>query len=75
MRVLPTDLRQGCRRAELVGAAIGPTLDASTVTGRLFNESVIELALSEAIAVYGLILFLLGGRRLDFYGFPGRAGA
>lgn len=131
MSVPPTDVRQGCRRAQLVGAglvlavmmyavvveqlgrgfapfhgfapdvpvgvlriallaaaianlvvgrvlrhklgaaapAITPTRDASAVTRRLFTESVIELALSEAVAVYGLILFLLGGRPLDFYGF------
>ena len=36
---------------------------------RLLTASIVALAMCEAIAIYGLVLFLLGGRRADFYGF------
>ena len=55
-----------------LGAAvtITPTRDASPVSQRLFIQSVIELALGEAIAIYGFVLFLVGGQPLDFYAHP-----
>jgi F0F1-type ATP synthase membrane subunit c/vacuolar-type H+-ATPase subunit K len=34
---------------------------------KLFNMTIITYALCESIAIYGLILFLIGGRRFDFY--------
>jgi len=48
---------------------ITPMPRTSPVTRRLFTGSLLTLLLSEAIAVYGLVLFLLGGRQLDFYAF------
>jgi len=48
---------------------ITPMRRTSPVTRRLFTGSLLTLLLSEAIAVYGLVLFLLGGRPLDFYAF------
>jgi len=48
---------------------IAPTREASLVTRRLFTESLVSLALSESIALYGVVLFVLGGARLDFYAF------
>jgi F0F1-type ATP synthase membrane subunit c/vacuolar-type H+-ATPase subunit K len=41
-------------------------LAASTVE-RLFQAALVTFALSEAVAVYGLVLFLLTGNALDFY--------
>ena len=35
----------------------------------LFTISVVVLALCLAVAIYGLVLFLIGGRGLDFYTF------
>lgn len=46
----------------LAGAGAAPA-------ARLFTASVVSLALAEAIAVYGLVLFLVGGQVADFYGF------
>lgn len=60
-------LRDRLGSATLV--AITPTRRSSPVTRRLFTESLISLALSESVALYGVVLFLLGGRRLDFYAF------
>lgn len=34
---------------------------------RLFQAAVVTFALSEAVAVYGLVLFLLSGHAMDFY--------
>jgi F0F1-type ATP synthase membrane subunit c/vacuolar-type H+-ATPase subunit K len=34
---------------------------------KLFSMAVITYALCESVAIYGLILFLIGGRRFDFY--------
>jgi F0F1-type ATP synthase membrane subunit c/vacuolar-type H+-ATPase subunit K len=48
---------------------ITPMRRTSAVTRRLFTGSLFTLLLTEAIAVYGLVLFMLGGRRLDFYAF------
>jgi F0F1-type ATP synthase membrane subunit c/vacuolar-type H+-ATPase subunit K len=33
----------------------------------LFRAAVVTFALSEAVAIYGLVLFLLSGRAMDFY--------
>lgn len=41
-------------------------LAAGTVA-RLFQAAVVTFALSEAVAVFGLVLFLLTGNSLDFY--------
>jgi F0F1-type ATP synthase membrane subunit c/vacuolar-type H+-ATPase subunit K len=42
---------------------------ASAVVKKLFMVSMVALALCEAIAIYGLVLFMIGGNRADFYGF------
>jgi ABC-type uncharacterized transport system permease subunit len=34
---------------------------------KLFSLSILTYALCESVAIYGLILFLIGGRRFDFY--------
>jgi hypothetical protein len=60
-------LRDALGSAPLV--QIAPTRNASPVTRRLFTESLISFGLSELIAFYGVVLFLLGGSRLDFYAF------
>jgi ATP synthase subunit C len=41
---------------------------ALAVGKKLFTVSVVALAMCEAIAIYGLVLFLIGGNRADFYG-------
>jgi F0F1-type ATP synthase membrane subunit c/vacuolar-type H+-ATPase subunit K len=41
-------------------------LAANTVE-RLFKAAVVTFALSEAVAIFGLVLFLLTGNALDFY--------
>lgn len=58
-------LRQKLTEAALRRGSPG----ASTVGQRMFVQSLLEMALTEAIAIYGLVLFLLGGQPLDFYGF------
>jgi hypothetical protein len=42
---------------------------AAPVTQRLLTASIVSLAMCVAIAVYGLVLFLIGGRPMDFYTF------
>jgi len=124
---LPADVRDGCRRAQLIGAAlvssvavyayvlrlvaaqhapfIGfvPSIDlrllrvgfallavadlamlrfvtprmltvaqaarGAAVTPVLLSLSIVRLAICEAVAVLGVVLFLLGGRWADFTGF------
>lgn len=34
---------------------------------RLMTKSIISMAICESVAIYGLVLFLLAGSRLDFY--------
>jgi F0F1-type ATP synthase membrane subunit c/vacuolar-type H+-ATPase subunit K len=34
---------------------------------KLFSLSILTYALCESVAIYGLILFLIGGKRFDFY--------
>jgi len=48
----PDDLHQARRRAQIVGVSL--------------VLAVVMMALSEAIAIYGLVLFLLGGQPLGF---------
>ena len=36
---------------------------------KLFSMTIITYALCESVAIYGLILFFVGGRRFDFYTF------
>jgi hypothetical protein len=36
---------------------------------RLLNASIVALGMCESIAIYGFVLFLLGGQRADFYAF------
>jgi len=43
------------------------------VVPQLLTASVVTLAMCEAIAIYGVVLFLLGGQRSDFYGFAAGA--
>jgi hypothetical protein len=45
------------------------TAPGSSVTPRLLSLSVVRLAICEAVAVLGVVLFLLGGRWADFCGF------
>jgi hypothetical protein len=45
------------------------TSGMTPVVHRLLTASVVTLAICESIAIYGFVLFLLGGRRADFYGF------
>lgn len=58
-------------RAQMLGAARGaaPATNASHRARGLFTVSVVLLALCLAVAIYGLVLFLIGGRGLDFYTF------
>ena len=44
-----------------------PAGSAAPVTQRLLTASVVSLAMCLAIVVYGLVLFLIGGRPMDFY--------
>ena len=46
---------------------------ALPVLGRLTSAAVVALAQCEAIAVYGLVLFLLAGRVRDYYMFAALA--
>jgi hypothetical protein len=48
---------------------VAPFVNASENARRLFTVSIVVLALCLAVAIYGLVLFLIGGRPLDFYGF------
>lgn len=41
----------------------------SPAVQRLFSSSIIIFALSESIAIYGLVLFLIAGNSSDFYTF------
>ncbi len=40
---------------------------ADAAAGHLQTRTIVLLALAEAMGIYGLVLFLLGGRLLDFY--------
>jgi hypothetical protein len=44
-------------------------VDASKVASRLQADQISRDASSEAVAIFGLILYLLGGQRADLYGF------
>jgi hypothetical protein len=46
-----------------------PSTSADEVTRRLSTASIVTLAIGLSIAINGLVLFLIGGRPLDFYGF------
>jgi membrane protein implicated in regulation of membrane protease activity len=56
---------------QLISASptVQPFRGASLAGQRLFTFSIVRLAISSAIAVFGVVLFLLGGRWADFYGF------
>jgi hypothetical protein len=59
-------------RAQMLGAAsrgAAAVVDESDRARRLFTVSIVVLALCLAVAIYGLVLFLIGGRGLDFYTF------
>jgi len=62
-------------RSSILGrpAAIASVPGVSPFVQRLLPASIVTLALCEAIAIYGVVLFLLGGRRSDFYGFAAGA--
>jgi hypothetical protein len=51
------------------GWSVAPARGSSRVTQRLFTVSIVRLAICEAIAILGVVLFLLGGRPADFYSF------
>ena len=51
------------------GWPVAPARGSSPVTRRLFALSLVRFSICEAIAVLGVVLFLLGGRPADFYGF------
>ena len=46
-----------------------PVVGRPPLVQRLLTASLVTLATCQAIAIYGLVLFLLGGQRADFYGF------
>jgi hypothetical protein len=46
-----------------------PSASADEITRRLSTASIVSLAIGMSIAINGLVLFLIGGRPLDFYGF------
>jgi hypothetical protein len=48
---------------------VAPFVNASETARRLFTVSIVVLAQCLAVAVYGLVLCLIGGRPLHFYGF------
>lgn len=50
-------------------SAARPAGSASPPTQRLFTASIVSMTMCLAVAMYGLVLFLIGGRPLDFYGF------
>ena len=51
--------------------AHGSPTDPSRLAGILATSSIVNFALAESIAVYGLVLFLLNGSSTDFYIFLG----
>lgn len=52
----------------------GPTDKGNiTVSQRLLTTTIIVFALCESIAIYGLVLFILGGQRQDLYLLAGLA--
>ena len=40
---------------------------ALPLTGRLLTAAVVALALCEAVAIHGFVLFIIGGRAIDYY--------
>jgi F0F1-type ATP synthase membrane subunit c/vacuolar-type H+-ATPase subunit K len=46
---------------------------ALPLVGRLQSAAIVALALCEAVAIYGLVLFMLGGRAIDYYIFAALA--
>ena len=46
---------------------------ATPLVGRLSSAAIVALALCEAIAIYGVVLFLLSGRVSDYYLFAALA--
>jgi hypothetical protein len=55
-------LARALQRSILANAALPPV-------GRLLNAAIAALALCEAIAIYGFVLFILAGRPSDYYVF------
>src|SRR5882724_271797 len=49
--------------------ATAPSSGMTPLVPRLLTASIVTLALCEAIAIYGFLLFMIGGQRADFYGF------
>jgi hypothetical protein len=49
--------------------SVQPFRGVSPIGQRLFTLSIVRLAICEAIAVFGVVLFLLGGRWADCFGF------
>ena len=46
-----------------------PAGNVPPIMPRLFTASIVSLTMCMAIAVYGLVLFMLSGRPMDFYSF------
>ena len=56
--------------SSVLGAArSAATAGGASVAARLMTLSIVRLAICEAIAILGVVLFLLGGRWADFTGF------
>jgi hypothetical protein len=56
--------------SSVLGAArSAATAGGASVAARLTTLSIVRLAICEAIAILGVVLFLLGGRWADFTGF------
>ncbi len=55
---------------KVVGSAI-LSGQGSAPDQRLMTKSIVSMAISESVAIYGLVLFLLAGSRFDFYLFAG----
>lgn len=62
--IVPKLLAEQVRGVEVLGHP-----RASAVVKKLFTVSVVALAMCEGIAIYGVVLFMIGGYRADFYGF------
>ncbi len=54
------------QRSILANGALG-------LVGRLQTSAIVALALCEAVALYGLVLFMLSGRAIDYYIFAALA--
>ena len=56
-------------RPKIIAGRAAATGQVAPLAQRLLNASIVALGMCESIAIYGFVLFLLGGQRADFYGF------